>query len=214
MARIFALLWFCFVFGQAQAQETILLLGDSLSAGHGIALEASWPRLLERRLASHEPPYRLVNASISGETTAGGKSRLPSLLERHRPKVVILALGANDGLRGLPLVQIRDNLRTMIREAKSRKAQVLLIGMKLPPNYGPDYATGFARLFETLADEEKIPLLPFLLEPIALDASAFQADRLHPTAEAQALLLDHVWPALAPLIAARKAAPRLRADAR
>lgn len=142
----------------------------------------------------------MLNASISGETTAGGRSRLPSLLARERPKIVIIALGANDGLRGLALAQMRENLTAMVRQAKGAGARVLLVGMRLPPNYGPDYTREFSAVFETVAQREKTALLPFLLEPIALDEAAFQADRLHPTAAAQAALLDHVWRALQPLL--------------
>lgn len=194
----FLLLWLSA--GLAHAAGNILVFGDSLSAGYGIPADKSWPALLDGRLQKEQLPWRVVNASISGETTAGGKSRLPAALERHRPGVVILALGANDGLRGLPLAQTRDNLTAMTRAAKQSGARVLLVGMQLPPNYGPDYTREFNALFATVARQEKTALLPFLLEPIALDDNAFQPDRLHPTAAAQPKLLDHVWPALRPLL--------------
>jgi acyl-CoA thioesterase-1 len=181
------------------AADTVLVFGDSLSAGYGIAVQQSWPALLAERLRQQKPPRDLVNASISGETTAGGRSRLPVVLERHRPAVVILALGANDGLRGLPLAETRANLTQMVRAAKTSGARVLLVGMRLPPNYGPEYTRDFSALFATLARQEKTALLPFLLEPIALDDAAFQADRLHPTAAAQPKILDHVWKSLQPI---------------
>jgi len=178
----------------------LLVFGDSLSAGYGIAREQSWPALLEERLRTEKFPYTVINASISGETTAGGRTRLPAALKQHRPKLVILALGANDGLRGLPLAQTRDNLLAMVRAAKAAGARVLVAGMQLPPNYGPDYAREFNALFATVARQEKAALLPFLLEPIGLDDSAFQPDRLHPTAAAQPRILDHVWQTLQPLL--------------
>ena len=183
--------------------HTILVFGDSLSAGFGIAIEQSWPALLKTRLQQEKLPHTVVNASISGETTAGGKSRLPDVLKKHRPAVVILALGANDGLRGLPLDAVRTNLREMVHAAKSAGARVLLVGMQLPPNYGPDYTRQFEASFAEIARQEKIALLPFLLEPIALDANAYLPDRLHPTAAAQPKILDHVWQTLRPLLKSR-----------
>jgi acyl-CoA thioesterase I len=182
------------------AAETILVFGDSLSAAHGIAVRQSWPALLQARLSEEKFPQTVVNASISGETTAGGRSRLPAALQQHRPRIVILALGANDGLRGLPLTQMRDNLAAMVRAAKSAGARVLLVGMRLPPNYGPEYTREFNALFAAIGRQEKTAVLPFLLEPIALDDTAFQPDRLHPTAAAQPKILDHVWLALKPLL--------------
>ncbi len=184
----------------ASAQSSILVFGDSLSAGYGIAVEQSWPALLARRLENNRPPWSVSNASISGETTAGGRARFAAALDRVRPAVVVLALGANDGLRGLPPVQMRDNLLAMIRAAKQRQARVLLVGMKLPPNYGPDYPRRFEQTFARVADEEKVALLPFLLAPIAADPGAFQPDGLHPTAAAQPRLLEHVWSSLKPLL--------------
>lgn len=190
----------CLLSSPVAAAEKILVFGDSLSAGYGIASEHSWPSLLGERLRQEKFPFTVVNASISGETTAGGRSRLPAALKLHQPRIVILALGANDGLRGLPLAQTRENLRAMVRAAQEAGARVLLVGMRLPPNYGPAYTRDFHALFATIAREEKTALLPFLLEPIALDDSAFQPDRLHPTAAAQPRILDHVWPALRPLL--------------
>ncbi|MDP1606269.1 MAG: arylesterase [Rhodocyclaceae bacterium] len=204
MARLSTLL-FLLLIGMrcVSAADTVLVFGDSLSAGYGIAVNQSWPALLAERLRQEKPPRELVNASISGETTAGGRSRLPAVLERHRPAVVILALGANDGLRGLPLAESRTNLTQMVHAAKASGARVLLVGMRLPPNYGPEYTRDFSALFATLARQEKTALLPFLLEPIALDDAAFQADRLHPTAAAQPKILDHVWKSLQPLLKPR-----------
>jgi len=176
------------------------VFGDSLSAGYGLTTGQDWPSLLDKRLAKAKLGYRVVNASISGETTAGGRARLPAALRRLKPSVVILALGANDGLRGLSLTQMRNNLTAMIDAAKAHRARVLLIGMKLPPNYGPDYDRRFEEGFRRVAKREKVALLPFLLAPIATDLNAFQADGLHPTAAAQAAVLDHVWPALRPLL--------------
>lgn len=184
----------------AASTPTLLVFGDSLSAGYGIALEQSWPALLQARLQQDKFPQRVVNASISGETTAGGRSRLPALLKQYRPQVVILALGANDGLRGLPLDAMRANLDAMVKAAQGAGARVLLAGMQLPPNYGPDYTRRFNSTFVAVAQQYKTGLLPFLLEPIALDDAAFQPDHLHPTAAAQPKLLDHVWPALKPLL--------------
>lgn len=196
---LFSLLSWCSTVHAA----TLLVFGDSLSAGYGIAREQSWPSLLQARLHTEKFPYDVINASISGETTAGGRSRLPDALKRHRPQVVVIALGANDGLRGLPLAQTRDNLHVMTRAAKSAGARVLIVGMQLPPNYGPDYARDFNALFAAVAKQEKTALLPFLLEPVALDDAAYQPDRLHPTAAAQPKLLDHVWTALKPLLKRR-----------
>jgi acyl-CoA thioesterase-1 len=184
----------------ALATAGVLIFGDSLSAGYGIAADRSWPSLLGQRLVENRLRYTVTNASISGETTAGGRARLPAALERNRPTVVIIALGANDGLRGLPLAQMRDNLAAMVQAARSQQAKVLLVGMKLPPNYGPDYAEAFEQAFVQVARQEKVALLPFLLAPIALETEAFQADGLHPTAAAQPKILDHVWTALKPLV--------------
>jgi acyl-CoA thioesterase-1 len=182
------------------AEKRILVYGDSLSAGFGIAVSQSWPALLGQRLQATGSPYTVSNASISGETTAGGRARFAAALDQFKPAVVILALGANDGLRGLPVGAMQDNLAYMVKLAKRRKARVLLVGMRLPPNYGPKYTDEFHAAFRTLAKRERIPLLPFLLEPVALDRNAFQADGLHPTAVVQPKLLDHVWSALQPLL--------------
>lgn len=181
------------------AAKTLLVFGDSLSAGYGLRPEAAWPILLQQRLHERGSDYNVVNRSLSGETSAGGRSRLAPLLSREKPALVILALGANDGLRGLPLAQLRDNLAHMIDKARHNGARVLLVGMRLPPNYGP-YADEFAQVFVELARTRKVPLLPFLLEPVATRPELFQADQLHPTAAAQPLLLEHLWGTLAPLV--------------
>ena len=174
-------------------------MGDSLSAGYGIRPEQAWPSLLDKRLQEKRLDYSVANLSISGETTAGGRSRLGPALRQHKPAIVVIALGANDGLRGLPLVQMRDNLRFMVDAAHASGAKVLLAGMRLPPNYGP-YAAEFSSSFKDLARSTKTPLIEFLLASVATRADLFQSDNLHPTTEAQPLILDHVWPALAPLL--------------
>ena len=174
-------------------------MGDSLSAGYGIRPELAWPSLLGKRLSERSMDYNVANLSISGETTAGGRSRLNPALDQHKPAIVILALGANDGLRGLPLKQMQENLNAMIDMAQKRGAKVLLAGIRLPPNYGP-YASDFYASFGDISRGKKTTLLPFLLEPIASQGSYFQADNLHPTAEAQPLIMDHVWLTLRPLL--------------
>ena len=184
----------------ARAQRTILVIGDSLSAAHGMREDQGWVALLDARLAKDKPGWRVRNASLSGETTAGGASRIVTELVRARPAVVVIELGANDGLRGLQLQQTRINLARMIGAAHGAGARVLLVGMKLPPNYGPDYTRDFETSFGTLAERFDVALLPFLLEPIAADRANFQADNLHPVAAAQPRLRDHVWTALEPLL--------------
>ena len=193
-------------FAQAQAPaaaeqpRTVLVMGDSLSAGYGMAAHEGWVSLLGERLARERTGWRVVNASISGETTAGGCSRIVGEVLRHRPAVVVIALGANDGLRGLPLREARRNLARMIGASQHVGARVLLVGMRMPPNLGEDYTRGFERNYRELADLFDTALLPFLLDPIALDRNAYQDDNLHPTVEAQPKLLEHVWPALEPLL--------------
>ena len=183
----------------ALAAKTILIMGDSLSAGFGLRVEQAWPSLLGRLLREKHPDYSVANLSISGETTAGGRSRLAPALKQHKPVLVVIVLGANDGLRGLPLKQMRDNLKAMIQASQASGAKVLLAGIRIPPNYGP-YAAEFHASFKDLARQHKTALLNFLLEPIAAQSTYFQADNLHPTAEAQPLILKHLWPALAPLL--------------
>jgi len=183
------------------ASKTVLVLGDSLSAGYGLPADTGWVSLLEQRLAHDHLAAHIVNASISGETSSGGRTRLPQLLAQYRPSVVVIELGANDGLRGLPLGATRANLQAMIDAAKQAKAQVLLVGMQIPPNYGHVYTEQFRSLFPAVAHRNHVALVPFLLEGIAGDPQLFQADRLHPTAQAQPVLLNNVWPELKTLLA-------------
>ncbi|CAG9171789.1 arylesterase [Cupriavidus respiraculi] len=184
----------------AQAAQTILVLGDSLSAEYGIARDAGWVKLLEKRLREERLDYNVVNASISGETTVGGKTRLPDLLKRHRPAIVVVELGANDALRGLPLKTTETNLRGIVTSATDARARVLLVGMRIPPNYGQDYAERFHGLYGKLAEEYRLRLVPFFLDKVIEKPEWFQQDRIHPTAEAQRTLLDNVWPQLKPLL--------------
>ena len=176
------------------------MFGDSLSAAYGIAAQRGWVALLAERLERERLDYSVVNASISGETTAGGLARLPRALERHRPAILVLELGANDGLRGLPVEAMRKNLDAMIGLARRAGAKVLLVGMRIPPNYGPEYTQAFADAFASLAKRRGTALTPFLLEGVAGDRDKFQDDRIHPTAEAQPILLETVWKALRPLL--------------
>ena len=185
---------------QPVAPPTVLVFGDSLSAAYGLAAEQGWVALTEQRIAQARPGWRVVNASISGETSAGGAARIVNEVARVRPTVVVIALGANDGLRGLPLRQTRSNLARMIGAAQGVGAKVLLVGMRMPPNYGAEYTQAFERTYRDLAALFDTAFLPFLLEPIARDRAAFQADNLHPVAAAQPLLRDHVWRALEPLL--------------
>lgn len=193
---LFALL---FTATPALAARTILVMGDSLSAGYGIRPDQAWPSLLAARLAEKRLDYSVANLSISGETTAGGRARLPDALRQHKPAIVVIALGANDGLRGLPLAQMRDNLAAMLDAARAAGARTLLIGMRLPPNYGP-YAAEFDAAFRDTAALKKSAYFDFLLAPIAAERRYFQADNLHPTADAQPLILDAVWLRLQPLL--------------
>jgi len=185
------------------SERTILVLGDSLSAGYGIKPAQGWVALLEQRLRDQGYGYRVVNASVSGETTGGGLQRLPRALELHQPAVVVVELGANDGLRGLSVPLTTDNLTKIVAESKKTGAQVLLVGMLLPPNYGPRYTKDFTTMYRNIATNAKVPLVPFLLQSVALKPELMQADGLHPTAPAQPALLDTVWPQLKPLLKAR-----------
>lgn len=181
----------------------VLIYGDSLSAAYGIPREAGWVALLEKRLTQGGlAAWRVVNASVSGETTAGGLTRLPGILAAHRPRIVILELGANDGLRGLPVAQTAENLEAMTRLVQKGGAAPLLVGMRVPPNYGSVYAEAFQALYPKVAKRTKVGLAPFLLEGMAQRRDQFQDDHLHPVAAAQSILLDNVWPALLPLLKA------------
>ncbi|WP_370652388.1 arylesterase [Herminiimonas sp.] len=182
------------------ASKTILVLGDSLSAEYGLARGEGWVSLLQKKMAAEKNTVPVINASISGETTSGGKARLPALLLKHQPAVVIIELGANDALRGLSLAATQENLRTMIKDAKKSQAQVLLIGMQIPPNYGADYTRQFSALFPKLAKETKSSLVPFMLRGVADKIEFFQADRIHPAAAAHPTILNNIWPQLKPLL--------------
>jgi acyl-CoA thioesterase-1 len=184
------------------ASATILVLGDSLSAEYGLARGTGWVRLLEQRIEARPGiKYTVVNASISGETTSGGLARLPQLLAAHGPAIVIIELGANDGLRGLSLDAMRGNLKSMSDAARRAGARVLLVGIRVPPNYGRDYAERFFASFAEVARQTRSALAPFLLDHVAEDLSMFQADRIHPNEKAQPRMLDNVWPYLMPLLA-------------
>lgn len=182
------------------SNSKILIVGDSLSAEYGLSRGAGWVSLLEKRLLSNQSPWSVANASISGETTAGGQTRLTNLLKMHQPQVVIIELGANDALRGLQLQATEKNLRLMIQSSKKAGAKVLLLGMRIPPNYGADYSNQFFSLFAKLANSEQIEYVPFFLEKVADKAELFQADRIHPNAQAQSILLENVWPKLKPML--------------
>ena len=185
------------------APKTLLVLGDSLSAEYGLARGTGWVALLEQRLAAQKNDTRIVNASISGETTSGGRARLPALLTKHQPDVVLIELGANDGLRGLPVVAAEANLRAMGDAARKTGAQVVLVGMRMPPNYGRAYGEQFYGVYGKLAKEWKAPLVPFMFEGIADQPQLFQADRMHPNAQAHPTILKNIWPQLAPLLKAK-----------
>ncbi|MEK6244736.1 MAG: arylesterase [Pseudomonadota bacterium] len=178
----------------------MLVYGDSLSAAYGMPARRGWVALLEERLKRERPDYNVVNASISGETTAGGLARIGSVLERRKPEIVILVLGANDGLRGLPVAAMKKNLSAIIERSQKAGAKVLLVGMQLPPNYGEDYTKAFERAFTDLAKSHRTALLPFLLEGFGETAELFLADRIHPTEMAQPRVLKNVWKPLAPLL--------------
>lgn len=184
----------------SNASPTILVMGDSLSAGYGIKVQDGWVNLLSQRLIAQRYDYRVVNASVSGETSSGAVNRLPALLKTHQPAIVILEIGANDGLRGLPTTQMRNNLSTMITAAQARGARVLLVGIQMPPNYGDTYLQSFKAVYSDLAQSYRVPLVPFFLDHIALKDSLMQADNIHPNEKGQPVLLDNVWPLLKPLL--------------
>jgi acyl-CoA thioesterase-1 len=179
----------------------ILVFGDSISAGYGLArVEQGWVALLQTRLKEQEYGYQVINASVSGETTAGGLTRLPRALDLHHPAIVLVELGGNDGLRALPVAQMRANLVRMVDLAAAAGAKVLLLGMRMPPNYGPDYTQQFQLVYSEVAHDKKLPLVPFLLDDIALSPNLMQADGIHPNELGQPKLLANVWPALLPLL--------------
>lgn len=181
----------------ADMRPTLLVMGDSLSAAYGIEREEGWVSLLSERL---EGDAHVVNASISGETTSGGAQRFADIIGQRQPDIVLLELGGNDGLRGLPPAQMQANLATMIEQSQEAGAQVLLLGIDIPPNYGQAYRDAFTGVYHSLAEEYDVPLVPFLLEDVALESTLMQSDGIHPTADAQPIILDNVWPALEPLL--------------
>lgn len=176
--------------------QTILVVGDSISAAYGLEIERGWVALLQQRLTERGLSYQVVNASISGDTSAGGRNRLPALLEQHQPSLVLIELGGNDGLRGLPLSNLQDNLRAMVQLAKQQEAQVMLLGMRIPPNYGSRYTEEFYQVFQHVAELESVLVVDFFLEGVGGVPGMVQADGIHPTEQAQAILLDNAWPIL------------------
>ena len=182
------------------AARTLLVVGDSLSAAYGMDVNSGWVALLGQRLVREKLDYQVVNASISGDTTANGLARLPRLLAEHKPEIVLIELGGNDGLRGLSLAQMKHNITAMVRKAKSIHARVLLAGMQLPPNYGKSYTERFRRIYREIAVEQKVALAPFILDGIATNPELMQPDGIHATARAQQKMLENVWPPLRPLL--------------
>ena len=199
MLRVLCLLMMLMLPATGSA-ATIMIYGDSLSAGYGLPRQAGWTNLLLQRLHDENFDYKIVNASISGETTLGGKNRIAEALSAHKPEIVIVALGANDGLRGQSLDTMRANLDAIIQTCIKRNARVLLVGMRLPPNYGAAYTEKFHAIFRDLAQRRKLPLVPFLLDGFADNAALFQADGIHPAAQAQPLMLDNIWKVLRPML--------------
>ncbi len=197
-------LWVCpAAWAQAKPEAVVLIVGDSLSAEYGLKRGSGWAALLQERLGKEKVPARVVNASVSGDTTSGGRSRLPALLKQHRPAVVVIELGGNDALRGLPLNMTRDNLTAMARAVRESGAKVLLVGMEMPPNYGAKYAQEFRDVFSSVAKAEKTALVPFFLKGVADGPEPlkyFQADRIHPNEAAHPLMLANVWPELRKLL--------------
>ncbi|MDF3866513.1 arylesterase [Pseudomonas denitrificans (nom. rej.)] len=185
---------------QQAAAQTLLVVGDSISAGLGLDTSLGWVNLLDQRLKEQGFDYKVVNASISGDTTAGGLARLPALLSEQKPKLVVIELGGNDGLRGMAPAQLQQNLSGMVEQSQKSGAKVILLGMRLPPNYGQRYTDAFARVFDSVASEQKIALVPFFLEGVGGVQDMMQADGIHPAVAAQPKLLDNVWPTLKPLL--------------
>nr|WP_288379749.1 arylesterase [uncultured Massilia sp.] len=182
------------------APKTVLVVGDSLSAEYGITRGAGWVALLDQKLKQQKIPATIVNASISGETTIGGRTRMPALLDQHKPDIVVIELGANDGLRGLPVAAAESNLRAMVGMAQQKKARVMLVGMRMPPNYGRAYTESFFNMFKKISTETRSPLVPFMLEGVADKPALFQQDRLHPLAAAHPIILNNIWPTFSSLL--------------
>ena len=189
---------------QASGQPTVLIFGDSLSAGYGIDIDRSWASLLQARLEQQGYEHRVVNASISGETTEGGATRIDGALEKFAPDLVILELGGNDGLRGFPPQRMRDNLEQIVSRAKASGAAVVLLGIRIPTNYGQRYSQAFEAVFRDVATEFDVQWIEFFMDGVALNDDLLQADRIHPTAEAQPILLDNAWPIISATLAARE----------
>ena len=185
---------------QAATSRTVLVIGDSISAAYGMSLREGWVALLAERLAASHPGWEVINASISGETSAGAAARLPALLEEHAPAVVVIELGGNDGLRGYPVKRMQENLRTMVEQSQGAGAEVLVLAMEIPPNYGSRYTRAFRNSFAAVTEATGSTLSPFMLDGVATDRSLMQDDGIHPTVEAQPLLLANVWPYLEPLL--------------
>ncbi|WP_193075363.1 arylesterase [Pseudomonas sp. FME51] len=186
---------FCLLAMPASAQN-ILLVGDSISAAFGLEIEQGWVTLLEQRLAEEDHPHEVINASVSGDTTAGGLARLPALLEQVKPALVVIELGGNDGLRALPTANMQQNLSAMVALARNADADVILLGMRIPPNYGPRYSDAFEKVFIDVAGEHDVALVPFLLDGVGGVEGLMQGDGVHPTAAAQSILLDNAWPSI------------------
>jgi len=200
MLRIFLFVLLFSAAGITHAAATILVFGDSISAGYGLPRDQGWVDLLRARLVREHADYMVVNASVTGETTVGGKTHLGAALNRHQPQIVILELGGNDGLRGTRVETIRANLTAMIAACRKHGSRVLLVGMRVPPNYGSDYEHKFRLVYETTAKTQRVPLVPFLFEGFAADRAMFQSDGIHPTIDAQEKMLDNIWPRLRPLL--------------
>lgn len=210
MKRLFSprrfVIWlsFCLIAPLSAADAPrLLVLGDSLSAAYGIEVQQGWVSLLEQRVAANYP-HQVINASVSGETTGGGLARLPALLQQHQPELIIVELGGNDGLRGHPLNVMKRQLAQIVETSRAAGAQVLLVGMQIPPNYGPRYTRQFHATYRELAEQYQLPLVEFLLEGVALTPKLMQKDGIHPTAQAQEKILDNVWPILQPLLMSGK----------
>jgi acyl-CoA thioesterase-1 len=201
MLRIFLFLLLTGAAGIAHSATTILIYGDSISAGYGLPRDQGWVDLLRARLARDQSgDYKVINASVTGETTVGGKARIDADLNRHQPQLVVIELGGNDGLRGTGVDTIRANLVEIIAQCRKHNSRILLVGMRVPPNYGSDYEEKFRAIFTAVAKSQRVPLVPFLFEGFAADRSQFQTDGIHPTAAAQQKILDNVWPHLRPLL--------------
>ncbi len=183
-----------------QGRPALVVLGDSLSAEYGLPRDTGWVALLRQRLATERIDYSVANASVSGDTTSGGRARLPAVLQRLKPSIIVVELGSNDALRGVPLATTEQNLRGIIADARQARAKVVLVGMYVPPNYGPDYTQKFHAVYTRLSKEFGVPLVPFLLAGIENKPEMFQSDQMHPAQQAQGILLDNVWPALKPLL--------------